>query len=203
MEWFMYNLERNVVHNVTAYVKFTTNTALFDPTGYGFTQHLSVWLNLKDVNGSYMSYVHVQTIDISLLATGANRTANWTVGFAPGQNPQYGAGNYASLVVVNQNLRKISFGCGAATLDAWLARWYYRTLPLSDANKEIIAPAPNFFSIIVGSEEIEYPISQWNTQQIISGALYNSGTLFIKFFKRNSETDLQLAIAGIPIYIAS
>lgn len=200
MEWFLYNLDRNAVYRVTPYVKFNDSTRQFDPTAYGIHQHLSVSVNLKDVNGSFASYIHMQTIDVALTAPGTARGTNWTVAFDPGQNPPYGEGNFAASTVTNSNLSKIRVDCGATTQAEWLQRLYYRTRPLSDSSREIAAPAPDFFKLVIGSNEIEFPISQWNTEQIIDTALVNSGTLFIKFFKRTADNDIQLAVAGIPVF---
>lgn len=200
MEWYLYNLERNAVYLVTPYVTFNANTRVFDPITYGANQKLSVSVNLKNVNGSFNSYIHVQTIDITLVGPGTDRVSNWTVGFEPNQSPVYGFGNVAKTTLINQNLSKVNLASGATTKEAWLERIYYRTKPLMDDNKEVIAPEPNFFSLIVNGQEIQFPISQWNADITLTTTLPNSGTLFIKFFKRTNDNDIQLAVAGIPIW---
>jgi hypothetical protein len=200
MEWFMYNLDRNVAYRVTPYVRFNDNTRIFDPVGYGIHQNLSIALNLKDVNGAFTSYTHIQTIGIVLIAPGTGRTTNWNIAFDPGQDPAFGTGNFASTTFVNSNLSKVRIDCGATTQSEWLDRLYYRTKPLMDDSRELAPPAPDFFKLVIGNEEIEFPISQWNAEQIINTVLINSGTLFIKFFKRTSDNDIQLAVSGIPVF---
>lgn len=200
IEWFLYNLDRNVMYRVTPYVKFNQNTRVFDPTAYGVLQHLSVSINLKDVNGTYRSYNHVQTIDIVLLAPGTDRTGNWTVGFDPAQNPPYGNSMFASYNMINANLSTVQIDFGAATQEEWLQRIYLNTKPMMDESRELAAPTPDFFALVLGDTQVEFPISQWNSALQLTTSLTNSGTLFVKFFKRLADTDLQLAVAGLPIY---
>lgn len=200
MQWYMYNLDRDVVYNITPYVQFNDATRIFDPTAYGIIQNLSVSVNLKDVNGAFTSYIHTQSISITLVAPGTTRTTNWTIGFDPGQNPQYGVNNAAKTTFVNSNLMKVKVDCEASTLNDWLQRLYFRTKPLSDPAREIAPPTPDFFKFVLGNTEVEFPVSQWNQEQIINTVLPNSSTLFIKFFKRTADSDLELAVCGIPVY---
>ena len=200
LRWYMYNLERNVAYNVTPYVRFNSNTRVFDPLAFGVTQHLSVSINLKDVNGIYPNYIHVQTLDIVLMGPGTQRTTNWTVGFDPNQDPMYGVNVFASTTFINQNLTKLKIDAGSTAIDDWLARLYYNTKPLVDINKEITAPAPDYFSVYVNNQDIEFPISQWGSELLINGVLSDNSTLFVKFFKRLADNDIQLGVAGLPVY---
>jgi hypothetical protein len=200
LEWYLYNLERQTVYRVTPYVQYNDNTPAFDPLAYGVNQRISVSINLNNVNGVFRSYIHNQVMDIILLAQGREKTTNWTIGFELGQNPPYGRGNFASSQMVNQNLWRINVAAGATNETEWLERLYYRTKPLYDTQREVEPPKPNFFTLVFGSTEIEFPISQWNITQVINQAVPDGATLFIKFFKRTADNDLQLAIAGMPIY---
>lgn len=200
MEWFLYNLERSTVYRATPYVRFNDNTAAFNPIAYGTSQRLSVSVNLKDVNPVFRSYIHVQTIDIVLLGEATIRDTNWTVGFEPGQNPPYGRDNFVNLEFINQNLRKLKLDMGAVNITEWLNRAYYASKPLVDITRESLPPTPDFFSILIGNTELEFPIAQWNQEISLSQVIGNNDTLFVKFFKRTVENDLQLAIAGIPIW---
>jgi hypothetical protein len=201
MAWWLYSLERNVVYDATPYVKINTNSPAFNPTTYGVRQHLSVSVNLNDVNGSYPKYIHVQTIDVVLMGPGTDRTNNnWQIGFDPNQDPLYGIGLALSSTFVNQNLETINVSCGATTVDDWLNKLYYATKPLVDPVKETVPPVPDFFSISVNGQDIQFPVTQWNSTLQIPGVLQNSSTAFIKFFKRTSNNDIQLAICGLPVY---
>lgn len=200
MEWYLYNLERELVYRATPYVSFNANTRAFDPLAYGVSQRVSVSVNLRDVNPVYKNYIHVQTMDIVLAQAGNENTGTlWTIGFDPGQNPPFGAGNFAAVVMVNQNYWKVKVDAGAATQDDWLNRLYFNAKPLVDTARESLPPTPTHFKVIRGMQEIEFPISQWNQEQVFSQPFTNYDTVFVKFFKRTVENDLQLSVIGLPI----
>jgi hypothetical protein len=202
MEWFLYNLERELVYRATPYVTFNANTRAFDPVAYGVSQRVSVSVNLRDVNAVYKSYIHVQTMDIVLAQPGTEPAGTlWTIGFDPGQNPPFGRDNFAKVIMVNQNYWKVKIDANAVDQADWLTRMYYNAKPLVDVARESLPPTPTHFSVIRGSQEIEFPIDQWNQEQVFSQAFANFDTVFVKFFKRTVENDLQLAVIGLPIRI--
>lgn len=200
LEWFLYNLDRQTVYKVTPWVKVGLNGRAFDPLGYGLNQQLRVQINLADVNGLFTAYEFTQTLSIVLVAPGDERTTNWTIGFDPGQNPQYGVGLHANATFINYNLWKLKVDAGAASKEDWLNQVYYRTMPLTDPNREAAPPEPNYFALIFGSQRVEYPISQWNAELTVGNGLVNNDTLFIEFFKRTTDNDIQLSLAAMPIY---
>lgn len=200
LEWFLYNLDRQAMYRVTPYVQINANTRAFDPIAYGVNQKLSVSLNLKDVDSTFSSYIHTQTIEIVLMNQGSERTTNWTIAFESGQNPVYGKNNFAATTFVNQNLMTVNLAMGETTLDGWLNRLYYLTKPLIDPDRELTAPAPDYFAILIGTTVLEFTIAQWNAVLSINQVVANSDTMFIKFFKRTVDNDIQLAIAGVPVY---
>lgn len=200
LEWFLYNLERNVVYNATPHVTINSAVTPFDPKGYGLNQHLNVSVNLKDVNGSFKSYIHTQNIDIVLAGKGDIRTTNWTIGFEPGQSPQFGANNSVKYTFINSNSCKVKLDLNAANQTDWLERLYYRTKPLTDALQEVAPPVPTHFAIVLADDDVEFPISMWDSEHVLPQALTNNGTLFVKFIKRTADSDIHLAIAGIPIW---
>ena len=200
MEWFLYNLDRQVVYKATPYVSFNTNTPAFDPKNYGVRQALSVSVNIKDVNPAYNAYVHTQSIDISLMAAGTARETNWTIAFNANQDPQYGKNNSAVTQFVSSNQTKVKIDQGEATLDTWLARLFGLTKPLYDSARELQAPTPTHFALVSGEQSVEFPVSSWADQMTVGFAIADSSTLFVKFFKRTVDNDIQLAIAGLTVY---
>lgn len=198
LRWFLMNLDRTQYYDVTANIVYLN---AFQPVAYGVQQKIQVQLNLQKVNGTFKNYTFTQSVWISLLAQGTERTTNWTIAFAPGQTPQFGINDFAASTFINQNLMKINLAMGETDIDSWMARTYTATLPLTDPAKETAPPVPNYFSLFVGATEVEFPISQWNQDITIDQALADSDTLFVRFFQRiDGQTDLQLAIAGFPIY---
>lgn len=200
LTWRLYNLDRNISYDATAYVKMNDNSLGFDPLAYNVRQNLTVSVNLNDINGIFKSYKHVQTVDVTLLTPGTARTTNWTIGYSPSQNPPYGRNNFAATTFVNQNLTTVKVDMGATDVNDWLNRIVAMTQPLTDPQKEATWPAPNFFALVIGGQDVEFPISQWNSQLTVNQAIPDSSTLFIKFYKKTADNILQISIAGIPVY---
>jgi hypothetical protein len=200
LEWWLYDMERRMAQLVTPFVKFNENAAPFNPIGYGYKQALGVSINLKDVNPSGLALNHVQTIDIVLRQPGTARTSNWAIGFIPHQEVLFGEGNYAKATIIDQNLMKLDVSCAEGTQEAWLERLYRLVKPLSDQGREVRAPDPTHFSICMPGWETAYPIDKWNEQLSLTHTLANSSTVFIKFFIRTVDTDIQLAISAMPVY---
>jgi hypothetical protein len=201
MEWFLYNLNRRVAYRATPFVRFNENTSLFDPTAYGVKQRLSVSCKLSDVSSSFSDYIHVQAIEVSLLAQGTEHSGtNWLIGFDPNQEPPFGRNNQARYQMINQNLHKINIANGETDYATWLDRFYRYTRPLFNDQGEIEAPNPTHIVLVFSGREVEFPIEQWQGDLTVSDMLTPNGTLFIKFIKRLADSDLQLAVAGMPIF---
>lgn len=200
LRWFMYTGNRDVIYDVTNLVDYSQSPAPFNPTLYGATQTIVVGVNLQTVNGSYRNYRHVQTETLALLGPGTQRTTNWQISFDQNQTPPYGINNHADLTFVNSNLYHLKYDMGETDVTAWLNRVYYATRPLIDPNKEATPPVPSHFRIKYGAFDYVFPISQFGAEQIIGNGLNNNNTLYIEFLLRTPDTDLQLAVAGLPIY---
>lgn len=201
MEWFLYNLDRNLNERVTPYVRISDVNSVFDPLLFGSRQKLNVAVNLQDVSPLFSNYRHAQTLDVTLLSPGGEEGTNWMVGFDPTQNPQFGIKNKAKYVFINQNLKKLKIDSGYLTLNEWLQNLYYPTKPLVNPYNEAEPIVPDYFTILVGSERNAYPIAEWNSVFSVSENLWHGATVFIEFFKRTNTNDIRLAIAGIPVQL--
>lgn len=199
LEWFLLNLDRQAVYRVTPHVTINQNTRAFDPIAYGISQRMSVSVDLAAVSPSFPSYVHTQTAEIVLLTSGTEHVTNWTIAFQSGQDPVYGVNNFAATTFINQNLMKVRIDMGMTTKADWLDRVFYRTLPLFDDIRETKAPEPNFFGLYIGNRVVEFPIEQWNSDLVIEDTINNGDTLFVRFFKRTPDNDLQLGVSGLPV----
>jgi len=202
LEWFLTNLERTNIWRCTSQVRINEGGRQFSPSEYGTNQRLVVSVDLQSVNPSFNKYKHVQTLDVTLLAPGTDHNTNWQIGFQPGQNPPFGVQNYAATTFVDVNNWKVKIDMGLTDVNLWLERVFYRTLPLFDPQKEAKAPAPTHFAFDFVGRSIEFPIAEWKTEHTISEAVANGGTLFVRFFKRTPDNDIQLSICGLPIYQA-
>jgi hypothetical protein len=200
LEWFLANLERTNVWRVTPYVRIDENGRTFVPREYGTTQRLTVSVDLESVNATFNKYKHVQVIDVTLLRPGTDHQTNWQIGFEPTQSPPFGVTNHADTSMTDVNNWQVNVSMGLTVLNDWLDRLYYRTLPLFDPQKESRAPVPTHFALVFTNRSIEFPISEWKTTHTISEAMPNGSTLFVRFFKRTPDNDIQLSIAGLPVY---
>jgi hypothetical protein len=77
---------------------------------------------------------------------------------------------------------------------------YLNTKPLIDRQREVNPVTPNFFAIELNGVRFEYPISQWNSELVVTQSIAPNSTLFIEFIKRTNGTDLLLGMAGLPVY---
>lgn len=200
LEWWMYDMDRRLATLATPFVKYNTNAAPFDPLGYGRKQTLSVSVNMKDINPANKSMNFVQIQDVILRQPGNALSSNWAIGFSPNQEIFFGEGNKIQSHFINQNLSEINITCGETDMNTWLERLYYMTKPLTDQDKEAGPPKPNYFSICTKDWSFDYPIEKWNEVLPIGALVPDHSTLFIKFFKRTADTDIQLSIAGVPVH---
>lgn len=199
LEWFLANLERTNIWRATPYVRVDEAGRTFSPREYGTLQRLTVSVELQSVNATFNKYKHVQVIDATLLRPGHEHDTNWQIGFEPTQNPAFGIENYATSSMVDVNNWRVDIGMGLTVYEDWLERLFYRTLPLYDSKKEGKAPLPTHFALVFTNRSIEFPISEWKTIHTITEAVPNAATLFVRFFKRTADNDIQLGIAGLPV----
>lgn len=206
LEWFLYDLDRSISYNVTPNVVINGSVSAFDPKLYGVKQTISVTVNLRSVNGSYKNFNHVQFLDIILNKSGTSRpdfdaVPNWEVASVSGQVPTYGTDVHATFIRQAANLFKVKVMGAMNTLEGWLDKVYKPTNPLVDTYSESQAPTPTHFQVIVGNNTVqEHTIDEWNVEMTMNQNVANDGTLFIKFIKRTTDGDLQLAAAGLSLF---
>lgn len=200
MEWWLYNLERNQVFNVTGLVTFSDNTGPFEPTTYGVLQRKTVRINLRDVSAAYKPYIHTQTIDIYLKRSAGDDLTLWNVGLEGGTSVLYGENLKAKCVRVTGNNWTLKIDSGFTNQQDWLNNVYWKTYPLYNPNKEMEAPTPNYFAISIDGIDHEFPISDWNqVLNITNSGVNNDKTLYVKFFKRMPTNDIQLTVSGLTM----
>lgn len=201
LRWFMTNLDRTQIWEVTNFITFNISNGSFNPKAYGTLQRKSVSLNLRDVSGVFKSYIHTQTIDITLLAQGTARTTNWTINNV-GQTPPYGIGLFAEAQMITASDWRLRIKSGLASQPIWLDRLYNDAKPLVSLTTELVPPIPNMFIIVAGGIRQEYSIRQWDSVLTVGAGLVIDKTLRIEWIKRTTNGDLKLAVTSLPIYDA-
>lgn len=201
LEFFLYNLERQAVYNVTQFVEQAAGARAFNPIQYGVVQSIGVAVDLNRVDPRFAAYRHVQNFDITLVSNGnVHGQTNWTVGFTPGQNPPYGQNLRAISTFINVGNWQLDIRSGAANQTEWLNRVFYATQPLFDDQTEERAPEPNFFIVRSAGSSVELPISMWNSVITMTASPPDGGLITIEFIRRNATTDLQLGVAGMVVH---
>lgn len=202
LRWFMLNLDRNIMYDVTGLVEIGTDSPAFDPLMYGAKQQLTVAVDLSKVNGGWRAWRFVQTVAITLLRAGSQigQGTLWKVAFDPNQTPEFGDDNLIKSRVINQNLSELEFKSGYTTQAAWLNAFYYNTKPLTNPQLESEPVVPTHFIITDGnSNSVKLPLSAWNVKSTVNFSVLQGTTWYMKFVKQGPTSDLVLGVAGAPV----
>lgn len=199
MRYLLYTLDRDVVYDVTSLVEGGANAQPLNPLLFNETQDITVSLDLQKVDPRLKRFIHVQSYKVAFMGTpGVGTQSAWYITYEKDQEPKYGA-NMICKAVRDKGLAKwrLDISCGSKTLDDWLDRIYYRTMPLTDKYAETKPPKPTHFTLTVGQAKQSYPISAWN--QILefdTGATDGTGVI-VQFTRLDSGEQYQLAAAPL------
>lgn len=202
LRWFLLNLDRNIMYDVTPLVEIGTGSPALDPTLYGVKQQLTVALDLSQVNGNWRAWRYVQTVGITLLKAGTQPGDKWKIAFDPNQSPEYGTGLEIQSHFINQNLSEVWLKSGFTTKDAWLQAFYYNTKPLINPQLEAdpVVPTHVIFTDGNGVNQIKVSIDDyWNTRFSVNFPVLQDSTWYIKFVKQGPVDDLVLSVAAAPV----
>lgn len=202
LRWFLVNLDRNVMIDVSTLVETGSGSPVLDPTLYGVKQNLTVAIDLSKANGNWRAWRHVQTVGITLLRPGTELGDKWRIGFDPNQNPEYGTGLNIRARLINQNLTEIELGSGFATKEEWLKAFYYNTRPLTNTRLESEVPAPDFFTFGDGTGQnyVRLTIDEyWQRRFSVNFLVAPNSTWYLHFYKNSAQGELTLSIAGAPV----
>jgi hypothetical protein len=196
LRWWLLNLDRNIYFDVTNHVDFSSITGPFNPTAYNSIQRKNVSINLRDVSGSFRSFIHVQTVEIVLNGFPSNENTPWTVSheFITGR-PRYGE----SLYVARRPPLSINLSSGETVFNDWLTKVYKGTYPLVNNFVSNVIPTPTHFIVSYGNIHEEFPITDWDNDlnMGVNIPLYKS--IIIRFIKRTVNLDMQLSIAEMIV----
>lgn len=201
MEYYLYNLNRDLVVPVTPWVQLAAGSPAFEPTLYATAQNYTVTLNLHDINPMYESYNHVQPFTVALNNQGSSLTVpNWTVGYIPNQNPRYGTDSVAEMHLVSGSTWEVNIDCGQPSKEAWIQKLYYAVHPLFDPSTELQAPAPTHVELVFANFSTEITVEQWNATLTLPNDLAQGQVLGLRWIRRTVGGDLQLAFSALPVH---
>lgn len=201
LEFWMYNIDRQLYYNVTPYMELGSNSNPFDPKAYGVVQTMTWALDINKVDGRFPIFRKVQVIQLALLNSGDNQQANWEIHFTPDQAAAYGRGLVADMEYVNVNYYKLHLANGAVTQAQWLDKMFYAAQPLYNTDTESEAPTPTHFIVQTLHNEYEFAVSQWGADLVVNNDLADGELLYIRWIRRTYDSDLQLAITAVPVAI--
>lgn len=198
MRWWMLNLDRNKMIDVTAHVRWSQQTGPFNPMGYGIIQRKAVSITLSDISGAYLPYVHTQLVDIILQGPVDDFDTPWEVSHeVVASRSLYGSGLRISRVFGNLNRFTIHSGITSET--QWLDRVYHRTYPLLDPSRNIGPTPPTHFDIIYNNLTVRYPIDRWNDELNVGVVMELYETVYIRFVRVSPSGDQILSVAAMVV----
>jgi len=202
LQYYLYNLDRQNVYDVTSLVEAGGTGPAFQPLLYNTQQNLTFAVQMNLVDPSFAAWRFAQTIGISLLRPGDDQSGdNWWVQYSPGQSPQYGVGTLALSTYVQVNNWNIDLTSGLTDFASWLNRVYYAAQPLYDSRSETQAPQPNIMVLNVNGTMYEFPITQWNMPFNVQETLLEGDDIFVEWIYRDGQNDLQLGVSAFIIHL--
>lgn len=206
LEYYLYNLDRDIVYYVTPFVSRIAPHAAYNPFPTGNTQTIQVRIELSTIGASYNYYVHTQLFNLTLLAAGSDtNNANWVVQYTPG-GPLHG-GNYAlDATNTGTNSWTLDMGLSAPTVTDWLQITYYSAEPLRNPVNESVAQIPTHFRVRIGDTYvIERDVIDYAT--VISGAnvpdadVFSGQTARLEFIRKVGMDVLELGLGILPVHV--
>lgn len=200
LNWYLLSLSRGTYFNVTNLVYTTLNSPAFGPVDYT-PQTLQVAIRLSDVDVRFPDYIHTQVVKISLLKRGDDHTTTPWLVYNPVDQVAYGDNIWAKAVTTPVvGAYQLDLSCGAATVDAWLARVYAATKPLYAPNSEVAAPLPTHVSVTIGAFSTEISVDRWNAPMAYTGTVDTDTVAQLTFTKLVGAQKLILSTALWPVW---
>lgn len=197
---YMTNLDRNVLYDITSVVSLGHNSPTFIPNAYGITQRLTFTVDLANVNSSFRSFVHVQTVDIVLRgrATDTSLPNIWEVGTqVPTDRPYYGTNLRATLHPATR--RKLNIGNNSETLEDFLDKVYWATLPQFNPSTELEAPTPSHMEVRYLNKTVFVKVEDYKEDVLFDVEIPNYSTVEVIFYKETVGGYLKLSIASMTV----
>lgn len=197
LAWYLYNLNRETYYRVDDLVELAVTSNPFMPTLYGQSQDITVSLDLSRVNPLFAKYRHVQNVRLTLFAAGTATQTLWTVHYDTMTDTPYGAEVYATMQHISGFTYRARLNDRWTNVDAWLERFYYQLLPVTNPDVEPRPPRPTHFVVDAHGVKTEYPLNAFSAELTIPAEVKNGQNLYLHWIKRDGGNDLQLGVSAV------
>lgn len=201
LTWYLYNMERKYVYDVTGLVEFTPGFS-FDGKLYATKQQMRVAINMGDVDDYFINYRHVANLAVTLVspASAQNQPTYYRIDYD--DEYTYGSNTRVDCTVntTQVNTFNLNIANGCTSVDEWLNKIYYPTVPLYYTSAEDMPPNPTDFKIRSVNNTWSRTITIEDALQPITGVnlpMKQGDTFVIEFSARTDTEVLQLSMASM------
>lgn len=196
LRWFMVNLDRQFVREVTGYVKPAANGQVFNGALFGVVQRIQVSLNIREVVSTYKPFIHTQVAEITLYGTPNNFPTPWVVLSNLTDNIPYGG----NLRAKYEGIKSLSVHNDIDTYQEWLQRLYLNLFPISETPEDSASIVkPTHFIIKHKTQEVTVPVDQWEETISFLEDVVNHETIYITWVRETSSGYLYLAVGALIV----
>lgn len=196
LKWYMVNLDRQFVKDVTSYVRASANSQVFNGALFGVVQRIQVSLNIRDVVSTYKPFVHTQVAEITLYGTPNNYPTPWIVLSNLTDNVPYGANLKAKM----ETVKGLSVHNGVATYEEWLQRMYLNLFPISETPEDTSAVVkPTHLILKYKDQEVTVSVEDWGETVVFMENLVPHETILITWVRETSSSYMYLAVSALML----
>lgn len=205
LNYYLYNIERTQIIDVTSYIEVGSQSARFNGTKYDAPQNLTVSLNMASLGTSYKYYRHVQNFTIQLYGPGNNSLVSNYFYIRYTNDTLFGQGMVARITADPEVITdwRVDVANGYTIVKEWLDKVYSVLSPLYYPNVESAPPEPTHVRVRIGNSWMrEIPIA--DILKPITGV--NAGVaqgqpVRLEFFARSTVRDQELALASLTMVV--
>lgn len=208
LQWYLYNLDRDIMIDVTSLVTPATGSQVYDGNpGNQTVQNIQVSFNWQSVAVGNPYYYHTQALSIrnytaasEILAITGDISQQSHIAIKYSDNIGYYGTQMKAKIFINPSnagQTNIDVSNGYETVNEWLDEYYFKLMPMNLLESEFDAPKPthvrvscgNFFRVIA-IEDINQPIV--HTGIPISPSPQGK-TLLMEYIQRSGAAEIELA----------
>jgi hypothetical protein len=196
IRWFMINLDRDVVRDVTSYVQVAANSPAFNGALFGVVQRIQVSLRLRDVVSTWKPFIHTQIAEFTLYGTPGNYQSPWAYKASTADELPYGGSVFARKV----GPKAVTMLAGATTQQEWLTALYQRLAPLVATPEDTQSYIqPTHVSVEHDNQSVIVPVADWDDPVNFLNDVDLHDTLHLTWMRETGSGFIYLAKAGLIV----